>query len=186
MKNVKTFLTLSPGLLLAWPSAAADSYNIDSKKSKVTFKIRNKPPGAKEFQEVPGSFKDFSGIVVFDSKNPSKSSVQMEVKTTSVDTKNRKRDKHLRNQDFFKVKEHPTMSFKSTKVKKTSDKNYEVTGNFTLLGKSKPITVKFEVTGESSGKTSFQIKRSEYGMKFRVPDTADEVDVTLEIVATKK
>jgi len=178
-------MTLVAGLLLAWPASAADTYKIDAAKSKVTFTINNKPPGAKKQSPVPGSFKDFSGTIVFDSKNPSKSSVEMEVKTTSVDTKNEKRDKHLRNTDFFKVKEYPKMSFKSTKVKKAKKDTYEVTGDFTLLGKSKSITVTFNATDKNAGKASFQIKRSEYGMKFRLPDTADEIDVTLEIVGKK-
>ena len=101
-------------------------------------------------------------------------------------TANKKRDDHLRNQDFFKVKEYPKMTFKSTKVMKKKDGNYEVEGKFTLLNKTRTITVVFVPSGSDGGKTSFQIKRSDYGMTYRVPDTADEVDVTLEIVGRKK
>ena len=176
---------LAVSLLGAGVSGAAD-YAVGPEKSKVTFKIMNKPPGAKKASEVEGKFEAFSGSVSFDKSAPEKSKVEMEIKTTSVDTANEKRDAHLRNQDFFKVKEFPTMSFKSTAVKKAGDGKLEVSGDFTLLGKTKPVTVTFELTGESSGKASFQIKRSEYGMTYRVPDTADEVDVTLEIVGVAK
>ncbi len=184
MKNPLFTLVTILGLTAA-PLFAADVLDIDSEKSKISFTIQNKPPRAKEFQEVAGSFKDFSGKIVFDKANPSKSSVEVEVKTASVDTANEKRDDHLRNQDFFKVKEFPKMTFKSTKVsKKGSD--YEVEGKFTLLDKTKTITVSFKPSSESSGKVSFQIKRSDYGMTYRVPDTADEVDITLEIVGKTK
>ena len=170
-----------------FPAGAADSFEIDSAKSKVTFKIQNKPPGASEFSEVPGKFTEFSGTVVFDDSDPSKSSVEMEIKTASVDTANAKRDDHLRNQDFFKVKEHPKMTFKSKKVTKNADGNFEVEGDLTLLSKSKTVTVTFEPNAsKDGGKTSFQIKRSDYGMDYRVPDTADEVDITLELVGKTK
>ena len=186
MKALYLTLSILAGIVFPSSALAAGTYSIDSAKSKISFKIMNKPPGKPSASEVPGSFKEFSGTVVFDKADPAKSSVKMEIKTTSVDTGNKKRDDHLRNQDFFKVKEYPTMSFKSTKVTSKGDDKYEVEGEFTLLGKSKTIAVTFEATGANGGKTSFQIKRSEYGMKYRVPDTADEVDVTLEIVGKKK
>lgn len=164
----------------------AGDFAVGPEKSKVTFKILNKPPGAKQASEVAGKFSKFSGSVSFDEAAPEKSMVAMEVKTTSVDTGNGKRDAHLRNQDFFKVKEFPAMTFKSRAVKSAGKGKLEVTGDFTMLGETKSVTVTFELTGENSGKTSFRIKRSEYGMTYRVPDTADEVDVTMEIVGVAK
>src|SRR5210317_1338375 len=95
---------------------AADKYEIDEDKSEITFKIMNKPPGAKEASEVDGKFTEFSGTVKFDPADAAKNSVEVEVVTKSVDTGNTKRDDHLRNQDFSTVKEHPKMTFKSTKV----------------------------------------------------------------------
>ena len=74
------------------------------------------------------------GKIVVDEAKPGDSMVHIEVETASVDTANEKRDDHLRNQDFFKVKEFPTMTFKSSSVEKNSDGDYEVTGSFTLLG----------------------------------------------------
>ena len=164
----------------------AETFVIDSKKSKVSFLIKNKPPNAAEDQDVAGSFSDFSGEVVFDDADSSKSKVTIEVKTDSVDTENKKRDEHLKNQDFFKVKEFPKMTFKSTKVVKNKEGKYEIEGDFTLLDKTKTVKVVFDPSSDNGGKTSFQIKRSDYGMSFRVPDTADEVDITIEIVGTKK
>ena len=170
----------------AWPVLAADTFQIGPDQSKVRFAIMNKAPGAPGPQEVPGSFGDFSGTVLFNSQDPAKSTVQLEIKTTSIDTANAKRDDHLRSADFFKVKEYPTMTFKSTAAKKISDDTYEITGDFTLLGKTKPVTATFKKTGDNAGTATLKLLRSDYGMKFRIPDTADEVNVTLDLVGTAK
>jgi polyisoprenoid-binding protein YceI len=166
-------------------AAAGDSYKIDPDKSEITFKIMNTPPKASKASEVSGKFTKFSGTAVFDKADASKNSVEVEVETSSVDTGNAKRDSHLKNQDFFKVKEHPKMTFKSTKVTKNKDGDYDVEGDFTLLGKTKSISLVLKKDGDASGTTSFQIKRSDYGMKYRIPDTADEVDVTIKFVGKK-
>lgn len=183
LKPITALLALAFSLSNA---LAADTYTIDAEKSEVTFKIMNKAPGAAEASEVPGKFTKFSGTVKFDAADASKNSVEVEVETTSVDTGNTKRDDHLRNQDFFKVKEHPKMTFKSTKVKKNDDGDYEVEGDFTLLGKTKSISIVLKKDGDNTGTTSFQIKRSDYGMNYRIPDTADQVDVTIKFVGKKK
>ncbi|CAN5316056.1 YceI family protein [soil metagenome] len=174
--------TLAAALVLAGTTIAAETYTIDRDKSEVAFTILNKPPGATEPEKVPGKFKDFSGKIVFDAEAPANSQVEIEIKSASVDTANEKRDAHLRNQDFFKVKEFPIMTFKSTAVKKLAEDKFEVTGDFTLLGQTKPVTAVFDLTDETSGKAAFQIKRSDYGMSYRVPDTGDEVDVMLTVV----
>ena len=168
-------------VLFISPAIADDSYKISPEKSKITFNIKNRRSPQSPVENVPGSFTQFSGTLDL-GPNPS---VQVEVKTTSVDTANMKRDKHLRNQDFFKVKEYPIMSFKSTSMKKTSDDTYDVIGDFTLLGKTKAIKLTFKLTGPHAGTASFQIKRSDYGMTFRLPATADEINVTLNIVGVK-
>jgi len=114
--NIQTII-ISVGLIVATlPVSAVDTLEIDSKKSKVELTIQNKPPGASKFEDICGVFKDFTGKVAIDRTTPSKNSVEIEVKTTSIDTGNKTRDDHLRNQDFFKVKEFPKMTFKSTKV----------------------------------------------------------------------
>ena len=78
------------------------------------------------------------------------------------------------------------MTFKSTKVSKNKDGDYDVTGDFTLLGKTKSISILLKKDSDATGTTTFQIKRSDYGMKYRIPDTADEVDVTIKFVGVKE
>ena len=187
MKMTLTLITSALAAALSLSSAAAgDRYEIGSDKSEITFKIMNTPPKQTKASEVSGKFTKFSGTAVFDRDDASKNSVEVTVETSSVDTGNAKRDSHLKNQDFFKVKEHPKMTFKSTKVSKNKDGDYDVEGDFTLLGKTKSISIVLKKDGDATGTTSFQIRRSDYGMKYRVPDTADEVDVTIKFVGEKK
>jgi len=86
-----------------------------------------------------------AGTFNIDKANPGKSSFNLTIKTSSVDTNVKKRDDHLRSPDFFDVKNYPEMTFKSTKVE-TMDGGYKVTGNFTLHGVTKAIT--FNLKGQ--------------------------------------
>lgn len=175
---------------VAWPVLAADVYTPDVVHSEVAFKV-----GHLGISKVSGQFKDYTGKVSFDPADASKSSVEITVKTTSVDTANAKRDEHLRGADFFNVEKFPTMSFKSTAVKKISDTTYAVTGDFTLLGVSKPVTIEFTdvafgkgMKGEerAGGSTRFKIKRSDFGMNKMVGPVGDEVSIELSFEAVKQ
>src|SRR5258705_11909817 len=110
----------------------------------------------------------------------------MELKTSSADTGIPKRADPGRSDNFLKEKEFRKMTFKSTAAKKTADDTYEITGDLTLLGKTKPVTATFKKTGDNAGTATFKLLRSDYGMKFRIPDTADEVNVTLDLVGAAK
>lgn len=181
-------VVLSLSLIL--PAFAADTYTPDLVHSTVGFKIKHM-----SISTVGGQFKDYTGKVIFDKEDPTKSSVEVTVKAASVDTGNTKRDDHLRSDSFFNVAKFPTLSFKSTAVKKIDDATYEITGNFTLLGTTKPITVQLTNVafgkgpkGEdrAGGEIQFKIKRSDYGMNFMVgPMLGDEVTIDLSFEAVK-
>lgn len=168
------------------------SYDIDAKHSHIGFRVMHMG-----LAEVPGAFRDFSGTVVYDAKDVSKSSVSFTAKMTSVDTGVAPRDNHLRNADFFEVEKYPEMTFKSTKVIKAGDK-WEVTGDFTMKGVTKPITLPFTVNGTLkdqrgnvkmgiSAQTS--INRQDYGVKYgnKLPDgtlaLSDMVKIDLQLEA---
>lgn len=178
--------------LFSAPAARADVYVVDPVHSSAEFRVRHLG-----VSNTSGRFDDVSGTVVFDESDPSKCSVEMVVKTESVDTDNEARDKHLRGEDFFNVEKYPTMTFKSTSVKKKSDDTYEVTGDFTLLGVTKPITVTAELIGrgeDREGKalvgfeSSFTIKRSEFGMDKMLGESliGDDVKITVAVECKKK
>src|SRR5580704_4049176 len=113
---------------------AADKYTIDPSHASVGFKINHQG-----FSNVYGMFGDVSGDFTIDEQNPEKSSMNVVIKTDSVDTKNPKRNEHLKKADFFDVKLYPTITFKSTSFKKVNDKSYIVKGDLTLHGKTKPV-----------------------------------------------
>jgi polyisoprenoid-binding protein YceI len=168
---------------------AADNFKIDPVHSSVLFSIKHL--GVTDFYAV---FKDVSGTVSFDKADPSKSTVELAVPVESVDSRNPKRDQHLKSPDFFNAKQFPTLSFKSKKVEGAGDV-YKVTGDFTLHGVTKPITVEFKkgqegkgMEGEirGGGETRFQIKRSDYGMNFMQGALGDEVNIILSLEGVKQ
>jgi polyisoprenoid-binding protein YceI len=171
--------------------AAGDDYAIDPAHSGVTFQIRHM-----DVSWIPGRFNEFSGECTLDTADPSKSSFKMTIKPDSVDTNVAKRDGHLKSPDFFNTKQYPTIDFVSTSVA-AIDGGYQVTGNLTLHGETKPVT--FDLKGGKTAEfpkgvqrtgftTQFKVKRSDFGIakKFGPPMLGDDVWVTISFEATKK
>jgi polyisoprenoid-binding protein YceI len=114
----------------------------------------------------------------------------MQAEAKNIDTAVEKRDNHLKSPDFFNAGEFPLVSFKSNSVKKLSESTYEVSGDLTLLAKTRPITVEVHATGAGKDpwgnfrrgfETSFSIKRSEFGMGFMMGGVSDEVNLTVSV-----
>lgn len=97
---------------------------------------------------VRGGFKEVSGTLDFDPANPASASVEATIKTASVWTGVVDRDNHLRSADFFDVENYPEMTFKSTKVQMTGKNTAKVTGDLTIRGVTKPVTLDVEFLGE--------------------------------------
>lgn len=185
----KAFSLLALSLLPIASLQAADTFEIDPVHSSVVFKIRHM-----NLTDFYGRFNEISGTVNFDQADASKSTVSAEVKVDSVDTHNDKRNQHLKSPDFFNVKQFPTITFKSTKVEKSGE-DFKVTGDFTLHGVSKSITVDFKKIGEGKGMqgetrvggvAEFTIKRTDHGMNFMTNALGDEVGITLGLEGVKK
>ena len=117
------------------------TYAIDPTHSRIGFVARHAM-----VTKVRGSFNDFEGSGYFDAENPSDSKLQLTIQAASIDTRNADRDAHLRSNDFFDMETHPEISFVSTDVKAV-DGDYRVTGDLTIKGVTKPVTVDFEYTG---------------------------------------
>jgi polyisoprenoid-binding protein YceI len=168
----------------------ADDYTIDAVHSGVSFQISHVG-----LAYIHGRFDDFSGNFTIDTSDPSKSAFSLSIKSESVDTNNSKRDDHLRSPDFFNVKQFPTISFTSTSVKPI-DGGYEVTGDLTIHGATKPVT--FSLKGGASAefpkgvsRTGFStsqivVKRSDFGVGKPMPVLGDEVYVSISFEGTKK
>lgn len=169
--------------------AAGDDYTIDPVHSGVSFQITHL-----DLSWIHGRFNEFSGEMTLDSTDPAKSSIKMTIKPESVDTNNAKRDAHLRGGDFFDTKQYPKMEFVSTSVKPAQG-GYEVTGNLTFHGETRPVTftlkggktAQFPKGTERTGYTTqFKIKRSEFGITKYQGMLGDEVWVDVSFEAVKK
>ena len=174
---------------LPFSAHAADTFKIDPVHSSVGFRIHHLG-----VTDVYGRFNEISGTVVFDKDNVAKNSVELSVPIESVDTHVAKRDQHLKSPDFFDAKQFSAMTFKSTKVEGSGD-TFKVTGDFTLHGVTKPLTVEFKKGGEGKGmqgeirgggETRFSIKRSDFGMNFMAAALGDEVNIVLSLEGIKQ
>jgi len=134
--NRRLFTAALSALLLTGASALAQSsWTIDTNHSQVNFQIRHLGVST-----VRGSLSGVTGTVVWDEKDPSKSSVEATIDAKTVSTNNEKRDAHLKSPDFFNVDKFPTLTFKSTSVTRAAGK-LQVIGDLTLAGVTKSVTL---------------------------------------------
>ena len=112
----------------------ADTYTVDPVHSSISFMISHVG-----ISNIHGRFNDFSGKFTIDTADPARSSFALSIPIASIDTNNVKRDAHLRAPDYFNAKQFPSMPFQSTNVKAV-DGGYEVTGDLTLHGVTKPVS----------------------------------------------
>lgn len=184
-------IALALGFALAPASAyAADTYTVDPVHTAALFKIKHVG-----VSYTYGRFNDISGTIVFDAANPAASKVDVTIQAASVDTDNQKRDAHLANPDFFDAKQFPVLKFVSTAFVKVDDSTFDVAGDFTLHGVTKPVTIKVVKIGEGKDpwggyrlgfESTFTIKRSDFGMTKMMEAVGDEVTVTFATEGIKK
>lgn len=169
---------------------AAETYKVDPVHSGVIFKIKHL-----DVSYFYGRFNEVSGKFTIDEADPASNTFDVEIKTDSIDTNSENRDRHLKGPDFFNAKQYPKVIFQSTSVKKIGDRLYEVTGNLTLHGVTQPLTVKLEHTGSGSGsrgeyrigfETTFNIKRSDFDMKYALGNLGDEVKMMVSLEGIKQ
>ncbi|MBT3916423.1 MAG: polyisoprenoid-binding protein [Rhodospirillaceae bacterium] len=170
---------------------AADTYALDKPHTQIKFSVNR---GG--WSRVAGWFEKFDGSINFDEADVSKSSVSATIQTSSLNTGFARRDKHLRSPDFFNAQEFPTMTFKSTKIEKTGAKTGKMTGNLTLLGVTKPVTLDVTFNRKAPhprNKKTFagftakgKINRADYGMKFILGAVKDPVEIEIQALSVKK
>ncbi|MGW7537210.1 YceI family protein [Amycolatopsis sp. NPDC054798] len=171
------------------------TYAIDGSHSRIGFVARHAM-----VTKVRGSFNEFEGSFTLDGENPANSSANVTIQTKSVDTRNADRDGHLRANDFLSCDEFPTITFTSTGIAQTGEDTFDVTGDLTVKGITKSVTIPFEFGGSAKdpfgndrvgfeGKTS--INRSDYGVTFNAAlETggvlvSDKITLEFEISAIK-
>lgn len=174
---------LAFALLFGASQASAANWKVDESHAFAVFKVMHLgiAPAYGQFVKVGGSLD-------FDPANPGATKLTIEIAADSVFTGNKKRDDHLKNADFFDAKQFPKLTFQSTAWKKTGDGTYEVTGNLTLRGQTKPVTVTVKQTGmgkdpwgnERVGMTAdFTIDRMDYGIAYMPDGLGKQVDLML-------
>lgn len=190
IKSLPTRLMFAGALfsLAALAAAAPKTYKIDTVHSTVIFKVLHMNAG-----NAYGRFNVIEGEIVHDDAAPEKGTVNITVKADSVDTANAKRDEHLKSPDFLNVAEFPTITYKSTTAKKISEKEYELTGDLTLHGVTKPVTAKLVHIGSVEDKraggtragaeATFTIKQTDFGMTPKMLGDEVEVIVSTEAIA---
>ncbi len=118
------------------------SYEIDPVHSRIGFVARHAM-----VTKVRGSFNEFTGSGYFDAADPARSHLELTIKADSIDTRNQDRDNHLRSNDFFDMATYPELRFASTSFAKSAESTYKVTGDLTMKGITRSITIDFELTG---------------------------------------
>jgi polyisoprenoid-binding protein YceI len=189
MHATKRFFALVAAVTLLAGPALAETYTIDSEHSSVAFSIRHL------VSRTSGRFNDFAGTIKYDPSHPEKTSAEATIQVSSIDTDNEKRDGHLRSADFFNAEKFPTITFKSTKAK-VKDGSIHLTGDFTMHGVTKSITLPVEILGTGTNPfnkkpqagfaAELTINRSDYGVN-TWSDVAsvlgDEVKISLTVEA---
>lgn len=186
MIRVLSFLSL---ILLLFPvtaQAQIEKYTFDKAHTQILFFVDHLG-----FSFSQGEFHDYDGHFMFDRRTPENSKIDVSIKTASIDMDDEKWNTHMKNADFFDVENFPDMTFKSTGIEVTGENTANITGDLTLLGVTKPVTL--EVTHNKSGKHPFNgkfvagfsatatVKRSEFGMTYGLPDVGDDVEIRLEV-----
>lgn len=170
--------------LLAAPAIAEPvAYDFDKSHANLSFTYNHLG-----YSTTDGRFGDWDGTLLIDKDTPANSSVEFTINIDSLDTFWADRDTHLKSPDFFDAAKFPEATFKSTKVEQTGENQLDVTGDLTLRGITKPVTLTVDVLalGEhpmakkpaAGFAATAVLKRSDFGMDKFVPYVGDEVTVT--------
>ena len=171
------------------------TYQIDPKHSAARFKVRHMM-----IANVGGEFNSVTGTIEFDPAKPEQSRVEASIDTNSLHTGDPQRDAHIKGGDFFNVAQFPSIQFRSNKVTRSGN-GYQVAGDLTLLGVSKPVTLKVDAVSQEitdpwnlqrcglTATTTFN--RKDFGMAWNAPAgggvmLSENVEVTLDIEMTRQ
>lgn len=191
LKKTLLFVLLFAVTAVAQVAGTIGSHPIDNAHSTVGFSV----PILGGLSQVKGKFTDFAITLNHDEKDITKSSVNVVIKATSVDTGIERRDAHLRNADFFDVEKFPEITFKSERIEKKG-KQFIAHGPLTMHGVTKEIALPFTVTGTYKNPTNNKttvgysakmvLNRRDYGINYARQDNptfvGDDITVEIELV----
>jgi len=196
MKRIALF-ALPLAIALSAAPAQATTWTLDADHSTVGFSVKHMM-----VSDTKGAFDTYTGTIEVDDKDVTKSTVNVEIDAASINTKNKKRDDHLRSPEFFDTAKFPKVTFKSTKVEKAKDGGLTVTGNLTMHGVTKPVTLAVApISAElkdpwgniHAGTTATaKINREDFGLKWNAAIenggvvVGKEVTIELQVELLKK
>jgi len=177
------------------PNVGTTTWNIDSAHTQAEFSVKHLM-----IATVRGHFGNVTGTVTIQNDDPTTANVDVTIDATSIDTRDEKRDAHLRSQDFFNVDKYPVITFKSTRAERAGERGYRLTGELTIAGVTRPVTLDVEDQGRAKDpwgneKAAFsattKIKRSEFGLTWNVALEAggmlvgDDIKISIEAQLAK-
>ncbi len=182
------------GIFAATGFAQPEKYEIDPVHSNIGFTVRHMV-----IAKVSGGFKEFSGTILYDEKDLTKSSVNVTIKTASINTQNERRDNHLRSEDFFNAAKDSVITFVSKKIEKRGEDLVAI-GDLTIRSVAKQVELPFKILGkieDANGKrlgieAGLTIDRFDYGVKWdRTIESgglvvSKEVDINLAVEAISR
>jgi polyisoprenoid-binding protein YceI len=175
-------------------AAANESYQFNQADSTIGFRVRQ------FLGTTNGKFTQFSGRIDLDRQHPGNSSVSARIQVRSIDTRIKKRDDHLRSEEFFNAAKYPEITFKSRSVKQTGPQSGDIVGDLTMHGVTKPVTLKVKLATPLTDESSLQrtrwevttapLKRREFGLMFgsateAVSGISQDVTINIEIEARR-
>ena len=171
------------------PTSLTGTYLLDPERTRLGFAAR--PAMA---TKVRGAFETFDGRAYLDFTDPERSSAEVTVDAASLNTHNTRRDKHLRTSDFFDAANHPQITFRSTEVHRLEHDQFRITGELTIKGHTRPVTIDFTCTGASrdpygNTQAGFQgqatLNRQDWGLSWGGLLVSDKIALELEVAAVK-
>ena len=195
MKHITLMAVAVILFLTVRPALTQSTWNIDPAHSAAQFRVKHLM-----ISNVRGEFGKMSGKVTFDGKNYATIKAEAVIDVASINTREKKRDDHLRSPDFFDAEAFPNITFKSKRVEKINGNKFNLVGDLTMRGVTREITLDVEATpvvkgmgGESriGAQATTTLNRQDYGIKWnRALDTGgvvvgDEVQITLDLELTQ-
>jgi polyisoprenoid-binding protein YceI len=179
--------SLAIAFLTAQPARPAETYMIDPAHTSIVFSVSHA-----KLSYTYGFFRKAAGSYILDKTNPANCRFRLAIDADSLDTNHAERDKHLRSADFFDVQRFPSIDFESTSCTAIRSQEgrivYQVTGNMTIHGVTRQVTLPLEMLGEGKGpfgdqRSGFlcqvEVKRSDFGMTNLLNMVGDAIGITV-------
>ena len=190
MRTLRKFLLCSAIAVSFTPTLRAETFKIDPAHSTIGFSVHQ------FIGTTKGKFTQFSGTIDLNRDHPEQSVVEVKIQVSSIDTGIRKRDDHLRSEEFFNVAKYPQITFKSRSVKRTGPQSGDIAGDLTMHGVTKLIILHVKLLTPISGEHSRwevktdPLKRRDFGLMFSkgaevISGIAQDVAVDIQIEASK-